>query len=371
MHIGIDARSLGPQKTGVGTYLAEVLNHWREGGLGEVLSLFSHQELAYPNTARTPHRVVPARWGLPWYLFQSHRLLRQQEPSVFWGAQNLLPVQLPRQIPAVVTIHDCVHQFGRRYAPSLLHSWAHRYFLPSAARRARKILVVSRFSAGEVMRCLQVPAAKLEVTPLGVRKEFFSGREGGTREVEAKYQLARPFILGVGTLEPRKNLKTLLRAFALLPVDFRKRYQLVLAGKRGWGNGELSSDLAASAKSSQLRMIGYVSEDDLPALYAAAEMFVFPSFYEGFGLPVLEALAAGCPVIASTAASLKEIAGSAAIFVDPAGPPSEWTRAMVRVAESADLRKALALAGAEEARKFSWEACAGKTAEVVCSAAGT
>ncbi len=368
MHIGIDARCLGAQKTGVGTYLAEVLNHWPDRDSQDVLSLVSHQPLAYPKTANTLHHVAGAPWGLPWYLLQSQRLLRQLKPAVFWGAQNLLPVGLPDEIPAVLTIHDCVHRFGTRYAPSTFHSWAHRCLLPSAARRARKILTVSRSSAEDVMRCLQTSAAKIEVTPLGVRREFFF-QKAGEAELESKYHIKKPFILAVGTLEPRKNLKTLLQAFALLPEDFRKRYQLVLAGKTGWGTREIRSYLAAYPLSSQLRLPGYVPEHDLPSLYSAAEMFVFPSFYEGFGLPVLEALAAGCPVIASTAAALREIAGAAAIFVDPEGPSSEWSRAMVRVAESADLRNSLALAGPEEARKFTWELCASKTAEILRAAA--
>jgi len=387
MNIGVDARSLGPLKTGVGTYVSEVLRHWPASQNQDSFDLFSHQAIGYPETAAVRHYVAHTRWGLPWYLLQSHRLISRTPLSLFWGTQGLLPLRLPKLIPAVITIHDCIHQQGIRYAPSLPYNWAHRCLLPSAVQRARRILVVSRFVADEVMRYLRVPASKIEVTPLGVRAEFFgvaakADDSDGTREADdlgrqkaavlAKYQITPPFILGVGTLEPRKNLKALLEAFARLPSRWQTQFQLVLAGKPGWGTANLEKYLQSYAQRSRVVLTGYVPEDDLRALYASAEMFVFPSFYEGFGLPVAEALASSCAVIASTAASVKEVAGSAAIFVDPSSPPEEWSRAIVRVAESAELRHSLAVAGWKQARQFSWESCAQRTSEVLrsCHTAG-
>ena len=236
MHIGVDARSLGPLKTGVGTYLSEILKHWPEQNAGDKISLFSHQPIIFPNSTTFNHQVTNAHWGLPWYLFRSAVTINQQTPDVFWGAQNLLPVRLSKSVPAVITIHDCVHHLGVRYAPSRLYNWLHRYFLPSALQRALRVIAVSRFVADEVMHLFHVPAAKIEVTPLGVQPEFFETRfkDREIARVIDRYQLRRPFILGVGTLEPRKNLKTLLEAFALLPDRLRREYQLVLAGKTGW-----------------------------------------------------------------------------------------------------------------------------------------
>lgn len=386
MNIGVDSRSLGPMKTGIGTYVSEVLSHWPASRGSDSFDLFSHQAVGYPETPAVRHHAAHARWGLPWYLLQSHRLISRSPLAVFWGTQGLLPLWLPERLPTVITIHDCIHQQGVRYAPSLPYNWAHRCLLPSAVRRVRRILVVSRFVADEVMRYFRVPASKIEVTPLGVRPEFFGvvkntndGDAGVKREsdelnrqkaaVLAKNQITSPFILGVGTLEPRKNLKTLLEAFALLPSRLQSQFQLVLAGKPGWGTAKLQRYLQSYPQRVRLVLTGYVPEDDLRALYASAEMFVFPSFYEGFGLPVVEAMASGCPVIASTAASLTEVAASAAIFVDPNSPPEEWSRAIVRVAESAELRHSLAVAGREQARRFSWETCAQRTSEVLRSVA--
>ena len=387
MNIGVDSRSLGPMKTGVGTYVAEVLRHWPASRSQDSFVLFSHQVIGLPEAPAVQHRVAHARRGLPWYLLQSSRLIAQSPLALFWGTQGLLPLRLPKPLPAVITIHDCVHQQGFRYAPSATYNWAHRCLLPSAVRRAHRILVVSRFVADEVMRCFRVTASKIEVAPLGVRREFFDQVENSTSgdasvergpdkvtqhqaAVLEKYGISTPFVLGVGTLEPRKNLRTLLEAFALLPSHLTNQFQLVLAGKPGWGTTSLEKYLQSYGQRSSLVLTGYVSEEDLRSLYTSAEMFVFPSFYEGFGLPVLEALASGCPVIASTAPSLKEVAGSAAIFVDPKSPPEEWSRAMVRVAESAELRQSLGVAGREQARRFSWETCAQQTSEVLSSVAG-
>lgn len=381
MNVGVDSRSLGPMKTGIGTYVSEVLRHWPVRLSSDSFSLFSHQAIAYPESPIVRHSVAHARWGLSWYLLQAHRLILQNPPAVFWGTQGLLPLRLSRLLPAAITIHDCIHQQGIRFAPSAPYNWAHRGLLPLAVRRAQRILVVSRFVADEVMRCFRAPASKIEVTPLGVRREFFGEVKaspeskagilckpedlGAQKAVLARYGITSPFVLGVGTLEPRKNLRTLLEAFALLPSRLASHFQLVLAGKPGWGTANLEKYLQSYAKHSSLVLTGYVAETDLRTLYASASMFVFPSFYEGFGLPVAEAMASGCPVIASTAPSLKEVAGLAAIFVDPKSPPEEWSRAMVRVADSAELRHSLAIAGRDRAGRFSWETCAQQTSEAL------
>jgi len=387
MDVGVDARSLGPMKTGVGIYLSQVLRHWPASHSPDRFQLFSHRVPSLPETAAVCHDVAARRWGLPWYLFESHRRISGRQLTLFWGAQGLLPLQLPKALPAVVTIHDCIHQQGVRFAPSLLYNWAHRWMLPVAVRRADKVLAVSRFVADEAMRHLGVQAAKIEVTQLGVSAEFFadSGEaingsavvrhqpEGPNRHslnVLGKHRIGEFFILGVGTLEPRKNLKTLLRAYTRLPSRLQSKFQLVLAGKPGWGTAELRRYLDIHPQRSQFVLTGYVDDEDLRALYASASMFVFPSFYEGFGLPVLEALASGCPVIASSAAALKEVAGPAAIFVDPNASPEVWSQAIARVAESDDLKRSLATAGPARARCFSWETCARQTAGVFSDAAG-
>ena len=254
MNIGVDSRSLGPMKTGVGTYVSEVLRHWPTGHSPDSFVLFSHQAIAYPESPAVRHSVAHARWGLSWYLLQAHRLIAQNPSAVFWGAQGLLPLRLSKLCPAAITIHDCIHQQGVRFAPSAPYNWAHRGLLPLAARRARRILVVSRFVADEVMRCFRVPASKIEVTPLGVRREFFgevkASQDGDA--VLAKYGIRSPFVLGVGTLEPRKNLRTLLEAFALLPSRLGKPVSTCPGRKARMGNGKPGKVFAELREALQL-----------------------------------------------------------------------------------------------------------------------
>jgi alpha-1,3-rhamnosyl/mannosyltransferase len=305
-------------------------------------------------------------YGLPWYLFKSHKSINRFNFDLFWGTQGLVPAHLSQAIPSVITIHDCVHQASLAYAPSLTYNLLHRYFVARGARRSSKILTVSRFVADEIRRHYGIPATKLEVTPLGVDSRFLSTNIDPTRtsRVLANLQIEMPFLLWVGILEPRKNLGKLFEAFALLPADIKRRLQLVLVGKKGWGQRKIVSSLKVLSSDCRVLLTGYVSDESLPHIYAAAEAFVFPSFYEGFGLPVLEAMAAGCPVVASDASSLKEVVGKAGITLDPTGPAEEWSRSIATVLSSAELRRQLRESGFLQAGRYTWDECAMLTGEV-------
>jgi len=371
MQIGIDARSLGPTKTGVGTYLSEILKRWPTDESPKGIHLYSHRPIDFPSRNRFELHTAHVRWGLPWYLFRSHKMIHSQDPDIFWGAQNLLPHKLSRHIPSVITIHDCVHRLGLGYAPSMLYNSLHRYFLPKAIRRSAKILAVSNFVADEIRRYYSVSSNLIEVTPLGVARSYFRDqiKVEEIPKILERYQIQIPFILGVGTLEPRKNLKTLLQAFGQLPSNLQDKYQLVLVGKSGWRQSEFRRFLHTLPSASRVRLTGYVPESDLPLLYASAEMFVFPSLYEGFGLPVLEAMAAGCPVISSNSSSLNEVVGSAGLALSPHSPAGDWSKAMTRLALSSEHRKDLRSRGLDQAKRFSWELCTDRTVEIVKSIA--
>ena len=325
MQIGIDGRSLGPMQTGVGTYLSENLKHHPFTSGSARIHLFSHRPAATTLADPSTLHVSRAFYGLPWYLFSAYRTINNCQLDIFWGAQNLLPCNLSKALPCVITIHDCVHQAGWGFSPSIAYNLLHRYFIPQAIQRSSSILAVSNFVADEIQRYYGVTHAKLEVIPLGVSSHFSlqNIKASEIPRILDRYQIHTPFILGVGTLEPRKNLKTLLQAFGLLPINLRKKYQLVLAGKSGWRTKGLSQSLKSLPQDCRIVLTGYVAREHLPSIYAAAEIFVFPSLYEGFGLPVLEAMAAGCPVIASSSSSLKELISTAGITLDPRSPAEE------------------------------------------------
>ncbi|PYV44515.1 MAG: hypothetical protein DMG06_06035 [Acidobacteria bacterium] len=367
MQIGIDARSLGLMQTGVGTYLSEILKHHPFSSGSARNHLFCHRPPAFPPADNITLHISKATRGLPWYLFRAHQVINDCSLNIFWGTQNLLPRNLSKSLPAVITIHDCVHQAGWGFSPSMAYNLVHRYYIPKAIRRSSKILTVSNFVADEIQRYYGVSHGKLEVTPLGVSSHF-SAQNIKTNEIPTildRYQIHMPFILGVGTLEPRKNLKTLLQAFALLPVNLRRKFQLVLAGKSGWRSKELSRSLKGLPPDCRVVLPGYIAHEHLPGIYAAAEIFVFPSCYEGFGLPVLEAMAAGCPVIASSSSSLKELVSTAGISLDPCSPAEEWSNSICKVALSSELRNELKAKGLLRAQQYRWEKCAETTFEVL------
>jgi len=365
MLIGVDGRSLGPMKTGIGTYLSEMLSRPPFSSNAANIHLFSHRSITSPVDQLGLH-VANVTYGLPWYLFRSHKSINRFNFDLFWGTQSLVPAHLSQAIPSVITIHDCVHQASLAYAPSITYNLLHRYFVTRAVRRSPKILTVSRFVADEIRRYYDVPAAKLEVTPLGVNSRFSSTNIDPTRtsRVLANLKIEIPFLLWVGILEPRKNLGKLFEAFALLPGDIKQRLQLVLVGKKGWGQKKIVSALKALSRDCHVLLTGYVSDESLPHIYAAAEAFVFPSFYEGFGLPVLEAMAAGCPVIASNTSSLKEVVGEAGITLDPTGPAEEWSHSIATVVSSSELRRQLQESGFLQAGKYTWDECAMLTGDV-------
>jgi alpha-1,3-rhamnosyl/mannosyltransferase len=364
--IGIDARALIPGKTGIGVYLSEILKEWLAKDSRIRFELFSHRPIDFPEQERIVQQVAGVRQGLPWYLFRSHRPVNLAKPDVYWGVQSLLPLGLSNHIPAILTIHDCVHLLGAKFAPSLVYNWLHRLFLPVSIRRARRIVTDSSFVAEQIGKFYQVPPEKRVVIPLGVSQAFFRAGRADTRDPEVlqRYGIQKPFLLGVGSLEPRKNLKTLLRAWRQMPDSIRGKYQLVLAGKPGWRLKELQGELKETQKKSNLLLTGYVPETDLPQLYAQAELFVFPTFYEGFGLPVLEAMASGCPVVASNSSSLPEVIGDAAMTLSPEQPPADWGRAIWTVINEDALRHSLSARGLKQAALFPWERCARETARV-------
>ena len=241
-----------------------------------------------------------------------------------------------------------------------MNVWHHRWLLPTILRRADRIITISECSKRDIMGIYRIPAEKITVTLLAADPCYRPAPSGQPGPAVA--DLPRPYILNVGTLEPRKNLEGLLRAFAMAKQRGLP-HTLVVAGARGWGESRLASLPEELGIAGSVRFTGFVEDGDLPHLYAGADFFVYPALYEGFGLPVLEAMAAGTPVITSNCSSLPEVAGDAAVLIDPRSE-SELAGAMLQLAGDSGLRERLAGAGLEQAGKFSWERTVRETAAV-------
>jgi len=220
-------------------------------------------------------------------------------------------------------------------------------------KRADKIFLPSKFIYNEALNRYGFENLKLSVVHLGVDHEIFRKHQPELVEkVSQKYGLPENFILFVGSIEPRKNLKNLLIAYELLPQHVKKEYWLVLVGFNGWNNKEIMAFLNKNKE--RIVYIGYVSEKDLALIYNKTSIFIYPSLYEGFGLPPLEAMACGCPVIVSNRAGLPEVCGDAAYYIEPESPES-IKHGILRILEDNSFREELSKKGLERAKLFTWE----------------
>ncbi|MCG5075613.1 glycosyltransferase family 4 protein [Paraburkholderia tagetis] len=293
------------------------------------------------------------------YRFDSG-LRRQRKPHVYHDP-NFIPFRF--RGPTVTTVHDVSWVRHPDCHPE--HRLAHlRANFPRALRHADRVIVVSEFVKRELMECFPVDASKIDVVYNGVTERFRPHTRAETARVLARYKLAhKGYFAAVGTLEPRKNLQTALAAHLCLPLAVRRAMPLALIGVEGWLTESLHTALAASLADGTVRKLGYVSDDDIPVLTAGARAIVYPSIYEGFGLPVLEAMASGVPALCSTAPALREVAGPAALFCEPADVDG-FTQAMRELIEDDALCARLGDAGAQRAREFSWSRTATETLAV-------
>lgn len=286
--------------------------------------------------------------------------LKRCSDSVFHGPNYYLP---PFPGAAVSTVHDLSIFLHPEFHPPERVAFMRRE-IPIALDRAAVLITDSEFVRREVIQFFGWPEDRVVAVPLGVPEEFRPRTEHNVETLLSRFGLKfRCFSLCVATLEPRKNILGLLKAYRLLPDALRRCYPMVLIGGPGWHNEEILGEIERGSREGWLRYLGYVDERVLPLAFSAARVFVYPSFYEGFGLPVLEAMASGVPVVCSNRASLPEVTGGAALTTDPDDAvmlSAAIERALVddlwnRQATEASIRRASA---------FSWDATASKTVEV-------
>lgn len=367
MRIGIDARPLISRRSGIGNYVFGLLQPLNEAGGGHEFFLYSPRPLNVslpgPRWRCRVHRGVRGANGTLWLQWYGRRLAERDSIDLFWGAHFLLPVRLDRRIPTVVTIYDLV-PFLFPQTMELRNYLAMRVLLPASLRRAQHVITISETTRADLHRILRVPLERISVVPPGVAPQF------GPRDPdEARSRVARtlnlrsPYLLAVGTVEPRKNLLTLLHAYAALPSDFRHRYTLGIAGPPGWRNSAVHAAADPLIREGSLQFLGYVPDEELPWLYAGAMMLLFPSMYEGFGMPVIEAMACGTPVVASDIPVLREVAGDAAVFVS-ATDSRQWSEAVASLAGSPAARDGLRDRGRCRAARFTFEDSARRLLDV-------
>jgi alpha-1,3-rhamnosyl/mannosyltransferase len=296
-------------------------------------------------------------------MVQSDRFSRARKPATIdlYHEPNILP--FPFDGPTLITVHDLSWIRHPEAHPKKRVQAMNKYF-PTGLARASRVITDSGFVKRELMTIFSVPEEKISVVPLGVESEFRPMNEVQTHGTLQSLGLTHGrFFLVVGTMEPRKNLKAAVEAYVRLPVSIRMRFPLVLAGMKGWDTDALSQKLSTMNRRGEVRLLGYLPRTTLAFVVASATGLIFPSIYEGFGLPVLEAMACGIPVISSNAASMPEVAGEAGILLDPHDTDG-ITWAMEHLATSAEERRRLGLLGLERSKSFTWEACVNSTVDV-------
>lgn len=325
-----------------------------------VQQLTGQQRYAREIVARLADRMHVVRphgepKGARGHLWEQFSLPRRLAHPILWSPSTTGPLAVRNQ---VVTIHDCAFFdqagcFSRAFA-----AW-YQYLVPRLARRVRQIITVSKFSRGRIIERCGVPPEKVTVIYSGVDSQF---RLHSSEEIEVarkRLNLPRRYALCVGSLEPRKNLTRLLQAWQLAQPRL-DGLSLLLVGAKG----HVFRDAGLANAPPDVHLAGYIDDDLLPAVYAGADLFVYPSLYEGFGLPVIEAMASGVPVITSNVTSLPEVAGDAAITVDPLDV-SSIAHAIEQVATDSALRARLREQGISRATQFNWDRTAAETWQVL------
>jgi len=358
LRIGFDLTVANVDQAGTGIYARSVFDALRELDDGTSLVGFVGAPPRAMDAAKTAvSRLGTLRRDLIW----THLVLPIQaaraKVDLLHIPTRVIPVVRP--CPTVVTILDTTVLDRPREFPFWQRSYSGA-LLPFAARYARRIVTISESSRADIVRQFHVPRERVSVTPLAASRAFTRTRPEERASALRRWEKG-PFILTVGTIQPRKNIQGLLRAMAHLKAAGRT-WPLIHAGPLGWHYQDTLHEIDRLGLKGSVRFLGRVPLHELVALYNAASVFVYPSFYEGFGLPVLEAMACGCPVIASNTSSLPEVVGEAGLLVDPHSVEA-IADAITVVMEDKRLASRLADAGLERAAEFSWRRCAQETVE--------
>lgn len=362
MLIGIDASKVAKQfKTGTETYSLEIIKALARIDYKNQYLLYTPKSLQdkLPNLPDNfKEKILP--WGKFWTQMRLSYEMARKKPDIFFIPAHTLPLVFPEK--TVVTLHDLgFKHFPELYSPTdiFYHNWAMNH----AVKHAHHILVDATFTKNDLVSHYTLDPQKISVVPLGYDRETFFPLKTQKRSVD---QRKKPYIFYVGRLEEKKNIAGMIKAYGILRKEKKLDHQFILAGRPGFGYEKIQAEIANLPKEVQKDVVelGYVDQKTYIDYLKNAEVLFFCTFFEGFGLPVVEAMACGIPVISSNRTSIPEITGKAAVLVDPE-KPFEMAVALSRVLNNVGLKKALISKGLVRASLYSWEKTAQKTLDIL------
>lgn len=363
MRIAIDARLSFSFQGGITQYTLNLIRALTAIDHNNTYAVFQRRAdqriIASQNTLRRVNLWTPAHHPLEQYLLSLELLAQRGIDLIHWT--DFIPPFYNRR-PSVITVHDLAFLLY----PHFLTRDSAKYYglIDQAVRRADHIIAVSEATKRDLVRLTGTPPKKITVIYEAAEPIYFPIHDQDALDgIRSKHRLPAQYILFVGTVEPRKNLKTLVHAFDLLRTNYKSEAHLVITGKPGWLCEDVYQLVEELNLQNQVQFLGRVPTADLPLLYNAAHMLVLPSFYEGFGLPPLEAMACGIPVIVSNTSAMPEIVGDAALRIEPEDAEG-FAVAMNRLLTEVDLRADMIAKGRKRVKCFSWDRAAQETIEV-------
>lgn len=356
MRVGLDGLALGGERDGSWVYFTELVRHVAAVDQENTYTIFVQNAIrhALPSGEAIAWQLEQRLPGIPRALYHQYYYARTKalgNLDILHTAAFISPVFVRAPVAQVLTLHD-LSFLSYPQTMKWTGRWWWRLLAPTSIRHAACIVASSEATRAQIKKHFVFPEEKIKVVYPCVRDGL--SRVEDARSRLAQYNLPSKYILFVGTLEPRKNLMNLVRAFALAKRQAKLDHALVLAGARGWDFDRLASTIEQSGFSEQIILPGRIADKDLSALYSAADLFTLVSWHEGFGFPIIEAMACGVPVIASNVSSLPEVLGDAGILVEP-NNPEEIATQIVRVLTDRDLAQDMVIRGQSRVKLFSAE----------------
>lgn len=369
MKIGINAYPLSREFSGTSVYLFNLIKYLEIYGRKNEYFIYSRPGIKLPFKQNPNWHIVTVdgflnRSSTFWMMTSAKRQILKDRLDIFWATENILPLDLPKEVKKILTVYDLVWY----YYPKVLNI-DNFFILPLFAdrsiRNADYIFTISNHIAEDIKAIFNIGFKNISVIYLGINSEFQPLNKNDSADFIAnKYGVSNKYILFVSNIEPKKNVANLLKAFYTLKNKYNVQQQLLLAGGKRWNDFSIYRTYKElKFSNSQVKFLGYVDFKDLPKLYSGAEVFILPSIYEGFGLPSLESMACGTPTIVSDIPVFREILGDAALFTSPYNPEG-IANGIYRVLTDKTLAEELIQKGLERVKLFSWEESAKRILEL-------